>query len=144
MYILGKKRSEEAKTPFYYHGENEDAAMDLSSAEKKVLKPGERDLIFTNFSANIPEENVGLVVPRSGLAIKYGVTVLNAPGVIDPSYRGDIGVLLINHGNNTFEIEKGDRIAQLLVLKREKVKWIIVDNLDKSKRGESGFGDSGI
>ena len=85
-----------------------------------------------------------MVRPRSGLALKYGITVLNTPGCVDSDYRGDVGIILINHGTESFKIEQGDRIAQFIISKVEHVEWDLVDTLDETERGEGGFGHTNI
>ena len=124
-----------------------DAAYDLkASLGEQVIKvyPNSRKLIPTSLHVAIPQGYAGLVMPRSGLAVKFGVTVLNAPGLIDPHYTGDVSVLLINHGDDTFVVRDGDRIAQLMIVKIESVEWQQVDRLDDSDRGDKGFGSSGV
>ena len=108
------------------------------------IVPGERVLIPTGLYLSIPYGYEGQIRPRSGLAIKYGLTVLNSPGTIDADYRGEIKVCLINHGNNTFAIHHGDRIAQIVFSKVEQVQLIEVDKLDDTERGVGGFGHTGI
>lgn len=108
------------------------------------LAPGKRVLIPTGLYLQIPYGYEGQIRPRSGLAIKYGVTVLNTPGTIDSDYRGEICVCLINHDSDTFAIHHGDRIAQLVFTKIEKVQLIEVDKLDDTERGTGGFGHTGV
>ncbi len=129
--------------PEYQHGE-EDAGLDLFSVEDETLLPGEYKLVSTGLSIAIPPGYAGFVYPRSGLALNHGVTVLNADGVIDPGYRGDIGVILINHGTGSFQIQRGDRIAQLIVQQVARVCWQEVENLKSTERGAGGFGHTGI
>lgn len=122
-----------------------DAGMDLRAIEHLELKPFERALVATGLAIAIPEGYAGFVQPRSGLAIKQGVTVLNTPGLIDSHYRGELKVALINlDPNNVFEVNPGDRIAQLVIQKVESVAWNVVDSLDETERGEGGFGSSGV
>ena len=122
-----------------------DAGMDLRAIEHVALAPFERALVSTGLAVAIPEGYAGFVQPRSGLAIKQGVTVLNTPGLIDSHYRGELKVALINlDPNNTFEVNPGDRIAQLVIQKVESVAWNVVDSLDETERGEGGFGSSGV
>lgn len=122
-----------------------DAGMDLRAIEHVTLAPFERSLVSTGLAVAIPEGYAGFVQPRSGLAIKQGVTVLNTPGLIDSHYRGELKVALINlDPNNTFEVNPGDRIAQLVIQKVESVAWNVVDSLDETERGEGGFGSSGV
>lgn len=142
MEIQIKKNHPDAVIPKYAHGSNEDVGMDLVSIESGVLKPDDYRLFKTGISIALPPGRAGRIAPRSGLAYKHGVTVLNADGVIDPGYRGDVGVILINHGEKIFSVAKGDRIAQLIVHKYDKVEWNIVDDLDESKRDTGGFGST--
>jgi len=111
--------------------------------EKIILAPFERKLIPTGLSISIPEGYEAQVRPRSGLSIKYGITVLNSPGTIDSDYRGDIGVILINLSKESYTINLGDRVAQLVFSKYEKIEWGIVSELPDSNRGKSGFGSTG-
>ena len=111
--------------------------------EKIILAPFERKLIPTGLSISIPEGYEAQVRPRSGLSIKNGITVLNSPGTIDSDYRGDIGVILINLSKESYTINPGDRMAQLVFSKYEKIEWGIVSDLTDSNRGKSGFGSTG-
>ena len=108
-----------------------------------ILKPGERKLVKTGLQIELPKGYEGQVRPRSGLAFKKGVTVLNSPGTIDADYRGDIGVILVNHSNEEFIICNGDRIAQLVISKFEKVHWNCSVEINSTARGDSGFGSTG-
>ena len=120
------------------------AGLDVRSAENGLLKPGQFKLITTGLRVEIPYGYEMQVRPRSGLAKNYGITVLNSPGTIDADYRGEIGVILINHGQYDFEIKSGDRIAQLVIAPVERIQWQAVGSLDSStKRGEKGFGSTG-
>lgn len=121
-----------------------DAGADLVSAENVVIGSRERKLVGTGIRVAIPEGYVGLVHPRSGLALKHGITVLNAPGTVDAGYRGEIGVILYNTGFEPFEVNVGDRIAQLVIQKVETAEFEIVDVLKETERGESGFGSTGV
>lgn len=114
--------------------------------ERKVviIFPGGRALVPTNIKTAIPKGYEIQIRPRSGLALKNGITVLNAPGTIDAGYRNFWGVVLVNLSDDVFEIEQGDRIAQAVLHKFEKIEWVDVDDLSDSERGETGFGDSGI
>lgn len=124
---------------------NGDAGIDLRSREDIVLKPFQRALISTGLRVAIPEGYAGYVLPRSGLAIKHGFSLVNAPGLIDSNYRGEIKVIGINlDPDNEFAISVGDRIAQLVVLKTEDILLKPCTTLDETERGESGFGSSGI
>lgn len=108
------------------------------------VDPGGRCLIPTGLHIQLPLEYEAMVRPRSGLALKYGVTVLNTPGCIDSGYTGDVGVIIINHGIEPFYIYQGDRIAQLIVSKVENVEWDLVETLDETERGGGGFGSTKI
>lgn len=108
-----------------------------------TLQPLERALIPTGISIGIPEGYEAEVRPRSGLAVQFGVTVLNAPGTIDADYRGEVKVILINLGSNPFEIRRGDRIAQMVFKKVVRVNWLEVEGLPETERGEGGFGSTG-
>ena len=123
------------------------AGLDLLAAvaaEKEiVLLPGERALVPTGLAVELPEGFEAQVRPRSGLALKDGVTVLNSPGTIDADYRGEIGVILVNHGQRPFSVRRGARIAQHVVQRVEKVSLVRVDELSKSARGPKGFGSTG-
>lgn len=121
-----------------------DAGMDLYAIEEKALNPGEFALIKTGIQLELPEGTEAQVRPRSGLALKHGITVLNSPGTIDAGYRGEIGVVLINHGNEAFQVEKHMRIAQLVIQYVPTVEIEEVDELSNSERGERGFGSSGV
>lgn len=128
--------------PYYQHPQ-EDAGLDLMSRIDLKIKPGERKLVPTGIALAIPTGFVGYINPRSGLALKHGITVLNSDGVIDPGYRGEVGVILINHGSQTFSIKRGDRIAQLIFHCYFPVRWQEVEELPASEREEKGFGDTG-
>lgn len=121
-----------------------DAGYDLYASEDTYIACGERQAVSTGLACAIPRGYVGLVHPRSGLALKKGVTVINAPGTIDAGYRGEIKVLLVNHdANEGVTIARGERIAQLLVQRFETVEWHEVADLPGSQRGHGGFGSSG-
>ena len=121
-----------------------DAGADLTASEPAVLEPGDRVLVPTGISMAIPEGFAGLVLPRSGLAIRSGVTVINAPGLIDAGYRGELRVALINHGREAFGIERGDRIAQLVIVAIERPIYGEVEALEQCVRGDGGFGSAGV
>jgi len=121
-----------------------DAGLDLSAAEAAELAPGEGATIGTGLAIALPEGNAGLVLPRSGLASRHGIGVLNAPGLIDSGYRGEVRVILHNHGSETFRVEPGMRIAQLVVVAVEDVRLVEVDELPATERGEGGHGSSGM
>jgi dUTP pyrophosphatase len=109
-----------------------------------ILAPGERALIPTGFAVELPSGFEGQIRPRSGLALKNGVTVLNAPGTVDADYRGEIGVVLINHGSEPFEISRGARIAQFVVSRTEAIVLSEADELSGTSRGANGFGSTGL
>ena len=119
------------------------AGMDLRAAESLTLKPGARHLVPTGLSIALPQGFEAQVRPRSGLAVKYGITVLNSPGTIDCDYRGEVKVPLINHGQDDFVIARGDRIAQMVIAPVTRISWSEVDRLDDTTRGSGGFGSSG-
>ncbi len=119
------------------------AGLDLRSAESLTLKPGSRALVLTGFAISLAENFEAQVRPRSGLAVKHGITVLNSPGTIDCDYRGEIKVPLINHGVEDFVITRGDRIAQIIIAPVSRVELQEVTKLDESPRDASGFGSSG-
>lgn len=121
------------------------AGMDLRAniTEPIVLKPLQRCLVPTGLSIALPEGYEAQVRPRSGLALKKGITVLNSPGTIDADYRGEIGIILVNLSDADFVIEDGERIAQMVVARYEQVEWEAVETLSETERGEGGFGHSG-
>ncbi|WP_375537760.1 dUTP diphosphatase [Curtobacterium sp. MCBD17_030] len=121
-----------------------DAGADLVSAESFVLAPGERRLVGTGLAIALPDQHVGFVVPRSGLAAKHGITIVNAPGTIDSGYRGEVKVALLNtDATEPYEVRVGDRIAQLIVMPVPRVTFTQVAELPQSARGQGGFGSSG-
>ena len=122
------------------------AGIDLPAAIEgsASIDPGARLLIPTGFAFSIPRTYEGQVRPRSGLALKHGITVLNSPGTIDSDYRGEVSVILVNQGSETFFFERGDRIAQMVFTKVEQVKFEEADELDKSDRGLGGYGSTGL
>jgi dUTP pyrophosphatase len=121
------------------------AGMDLRAnlSKSRILKPLERSIVGTGLFIELPLGFEAQVRPRSGLAAKKGITVLNAPGTIDADYRGEIGVILVNLSNQEFTINNGERIAQLVIAKHERVEWLEVDELTETTRGEGGFGSTG-
>jgi dUTP pyrophosphatase len=124
---------------------SEDAGYDLFAAEQARLEPGERASVGTGIAVAIPEGHAGLVLPRSGLAARHGIALVNAPGLIDAGYRGEIRVLLLNTDREaTFEIEIGDRIAQLVIARVETPGFVETAQLPESERGEAGFGSTGV
>lgn len=121
------------------------AGLDLRAnlSDSVILKPGEWKLIPTGLHMELPIGYEAQVRPRSGLAYKHGITVLNSPGTIDADYRGDVGVILINHSKTEFEIKSGERIAQLVIAKHEQAEWQLVEELGNTDRGAGGFGSTG-
>lgn len=121
------------------------AGMDIRAflQEPVTLKPLERKLIPTGLYLEIPGGYEAQIRPRSGLALKKGITVLNTPGTIDADYRGEVGIILINLSNEEFVIESGERICQMIIASHEKVKWNLAEKLEETKRGEGGFGHTG-
>ena len=122
------------------------AGMDLRASleESIVLKPFQRLVVKTGLFISLQQGYEAQIRPRSGLALKKGITVLNSPGTIDADYRGEIGVILINLSDSDFEINTGDRIAQMIIAKHETIEWEAVDKLDDSVRGDKGFGSTGV
>ena len=145
MKIVNCKIINKSNNPLPNYQTDGASAVDLFANLNQpiFLKPKERKLIKTGICISIPLGFEAQVRPRSGLAIKKGITVLNSPGTIDSDYRGEIGVILINHSNEDFKISNGDRIAQLVLYSYHKIKWQVVDLLDKTKRGSEGFGSTG-
>jgi len=121
------------------------AGMDIRANidEDIILKPFERRLVKTGLFLEIPEGFEAQIRPRSGLAIKNGVTVLNSPGTIDSDYRGEVGIILINLSNEDFIIKDGERICQMIIAKHERAEWVCVEQLIETERGEGGFGHTG-
>lgn len=125
---------------------NASAGMDLRAniTEAILLKPLERAIVKTGLFIELPIGYEAQVRPRSGLAAKKGITVLNSPGTVDADYRGEIGVILVNLSNEEFIVENGERIAQLIIAKHERAEWIAVQELSETDRGEGGFGSTGV
>lgn len=122
------------------------AGFDVYAAVRETihLQPGARALIPTGFALALPQNMEAQIRPRSGLALKKGITCLNSPGTIDADYRGEISVILINHGEETFSINRGDRIAQMVIQYVPSIKWDLVEALPESDRGVGGFGHTGV
>ena len=134
--------SEQARAPKRAHPD--DAGCDLFSAEAARIEPGERASIGTGIAVEIPEGSAGLVLPRSGLAAKHGISVVNAPGLIDAGYRGEVRVLLLNTDRTEpFQVEPGDRIAQLVIVEIGDAEPVETEALTESARGDGGFGSTG-
>jgi dUTP pyrophosphatase len=137
-----KKLHRDALVPRYAHGPDEDAGMDLHSVEDVILAPGEIKLVPTGLAIELPSGYEAQIRPRSGLALKYGITLPNSPATIDPGYRGEIKVIMQNTGQQVFEIQPGERIAQMVIARYEAIEWEEGD-LGESVRGAGGFGSSG-
>ena len=133
----------DAALPLPAYARPDDAGLDLHAAEDVTLKPGGRALVPTGVALAIPPGYAGLVLPRSGLALRHGVTLLNTPGLIDAGYRGEVKVLLVNLGEAAVTLSRGDRIAQLVVQRVEHVTLAPVSELPPSARGTGGFGSTG-
>lgn len=142
MRVKISKCHPDAVLPAYAHGPEEDAGMDLHAVEDVTLAPGVARLVPTGLTLEIPPGYEGQVRPRSGLALKHAITIPNAPGTIDPGYRGEVRVILLNLGAAPYTVHAGDRIAQLIVARYEAVEWDEGD-LAGSTRGAGGFGSSG-
>ena len=134
-------REESALPTQAYEG---DAGLDLSACEEVRLAPGERAVVSTGIAVEIPEGYAGFVQPRSGLAARHGIGIVNSPGLIDSGYRGEVQVVLLNTGSDAFSVEPGMRIAQLVVAPVASVRLVEVDDLAGSERGVKGFGSSAI
>jgi dUTP pyrophosphatase len=128
--------------PAYAHGPGEDAGMDLCAVDAVTLDPGVPRLVPTGLTVEVPPGFEAQVRPRSGLALKHAITIPNAPGTIDPGYRGEVRVIMLNLGAAPYEIHPGDRIAQMIVARYEPVEWV-EEMLADSSRGAGGFGSSG-
>jgi dUTP pyrophosphatase len=142
MKIKIRRISGNAALPEYAHGPREDAGMDLRAVESATLVPGIPLAVATGLTIELPPGYEAQVRPRSGLALKHAITVLNTPGTIDPGYRGEIKVILLNLGRENHEIHPGDRIAQMVVARYEAIEWQ-EGELSESSRGTGGFGSSG-
>ena len=141
MHLSLLKLDKELPTPSRAH--SDDAGLDMYARCPAVLAPGQRAVVATGVAVAIPPGHAGFVTPRSGLAARYGIGVVNAPGLIDAGYRGEIRVVLINHGEEPFEIARGDRIAQLVVVPASVLEVELVGHLEETERGSGGFGSSG-
>ena len=144
METLRYTREPKASDLFFIKAHPDDAAYDLPANEEVIIEPGERKLISTGISIQLPNNAMGMVCPRSGLALKHGVTVLNAPGIIDQNYRGVIGVILFNQGKESFVVARKMRIAQLAIIDVKPTEALLVESLDNTDRGAKGFGSSGF
>jgi dUTP pyrophosphatase len=142
MQIRIQRIHPDAVLPTYAHGPDEDAGMDLRAVEEVTLEPGEPRLVPTGLTIELPAGYEAQVRPRSGLALRHAITSPNAPGTIDPGYRGEIRVILLNLGREVYIVHAGDRIAQMIVARYEPVEWV-EGVLAESQRGSGGFGSSG-
>ncbi len=140
--ILKIQKVADVPTPNYAHPG--DAGMDLYSAEDVLLKPGERKVISSGIKVAVPEGYEAQIRPKSGLALKHGISIVNTPGTIDAGYRGIVGVILINYSKEDYKIEKGSKIAQMVINKIETPEIEEVESLNKTQRGEGGFGSTGL
>ena len=141
MHVTFRRLNQAASVPKAAHPG--DAGFDIAASEAVDLLPGERALVPTGLAIAIPDGYAGLVVPRSGLAIRHGISVVNGPGLYDSGYRGEMRVILINHGTESVHIDVGDRIAQLVIVAIPEVRFQEVEELSDSERGVSGFGSTG-
>lgn len=137
-----KRLRPDVELPSYAHPG--DAGLDLRSADEVTIQPGERAMVGTGFAMALPEGYAAFVQPRSGLAARHGISIVNTPGLIDCHYRGEVKVILINLGKEAFRVKKGDRIAQMVVQRVERVAVTEVEELDETVRGEGGFGSTGL
>jgi dUTP pyrophosphatase len=142
MQIRIQRIHPDAVLPRYAHGPDEDAGMDLIAVEEVTLEPQVPRLVPTGLTIELPPGHEAQVRPRSGLALKHAISMPNAPGTIDPGYRGEIRVILINLGREPYTVHPGDRIAQMIVARYEAVEWV-EESLADSTRGQGGFGSSG-
>jgi dUTP pyrophosphatase len=140
--LLVKISGDSELFPSFAH--EDDAGCDIMAAHDGQIEMQERQLVKTGIFIEVPEGYAAFVHPRSGLALKAGITVLNTPGTIDAGYRGEVGVILYNSGNEAFAYKRGDRIAQLVFQKIEQPTFSIVSSLDESARGAKGFGSTGV
>jgi dUTP pyrophosphatase len=142
MQIKVKRLRADAELPSYTHGPDEDAGMDLRAVEAVTLEPGVPALVPTGLAIELPPGFEAQIRPRSGLALKHAITVPNSPATIDPGYRGEIQVILLNLGRSAYAIHVGDRIAQMVIAEYTRVEWV-EEELGDSGRGSGGFGSSG-
>ncbi len=142
MKIKIKKIEKDAILPHYAH--EGDAGMDVYSCEDCVIKPGERKLVRTGLCFEIPKGYEIQIRPKSGLALNYGITVLNTPGTLDSGYRGELKIILFNTGKEEYKIKKGQKISQIVLSKYEEAEIEEVSELSNTRRGENGFGSTGL
>lgn len=142
MKIAIKRLHPDAQLPVYAHGPDEDAGLDLRAVEAVTLQPGVPALVPTGLAIALPPGFEAQIRPRSGLALKHALTIPNAPATIDPGYRGEIKVIVLNLGREPYEVHAGDRIAQMIIARYEAIEWV-EGELNGSIRGAGGFGSSG-
>ncbi len=142
MRLKIRRLRPDAYLPAYAHGPQEEAGLDLRAVEPAVLAPGHPQAVGTGLAIELPPGFEAQVRPRSGLALKHAITLPNSPGTIDPGYRGEVRIIMLNLGREPYRIEAGDRIAQLIIARYEPVEWEEAD-LSDTARGEGGFGSSG-
>ncbi len=142
MRVKIKRLRPDAFLPEYAHGPEEDAGMDLRAVEDAALPPGEPALVPTGLAIELPPGCEAQIRPRSGLALKHAITLPNSPATIDPGYRGEIRVILLNLGRADYRVHRGDRIAQIVIARYEPVEWE-ESELNHTRRGDGGFGSSG-
>ncbi|MPQ32668.1 dUTP diphosphatase [Clostridium estertheticum] len=142
LNVKVKKINELAILPQYAH--EGDAGLDLFSVEEMIIMPGETVLVHTGIQIELPKDTEAQIRPRSGLALKNSITVLNTPGTIDEGYRGEIGIILINHGKINFRVEMNMKIAQMVIKPVLKVSIVEVEELNSTQRGKGGFGSTGF
>jgi dUTP pyrophosphatase len=142
MKIRVKRLHPDAELPVYAHGPEEDAGMDLRALEDVLLAPHIPSLVPTGLAIELPPGYEAQIRPRSGLALRHAITLPNSPATIDPGYRGEIRVILLNLGTENYQVHRGDRIAQMVFARYEAIEWEETD-LAGSQRGEGGFGSSG-
>lgn len=142
MKLKIKKLNQDAIIPNYAHAT--DSGMDLYSIEDKIIRPGETSLIKTGLKIELPKKTEAQIRPKSGIALKHSVTVLNTPGTIDEGYTGEIQIILINHGKNPYKINKGEKIAQMVVMPVIRVAIQETNDLKDTSRGGGGFGSTGL
>lgn len=142
MTLKVQRLREDAQLPAYAHGPDEDAGMDLRAVEEVVLAPGVPAAVATGIAIELPPGYEAQIRPRSGLALKHAITLPNSPATIDPGYRGEIRVILLNLGREPYRVQAGDRIAQMVISTYIRVDWLEAE-LGDSRRGSGGFGSSG-
>jgi len=142
MKVRVKRLDKELPLPKYETADS--AGLDVRSRESLVLKPGEHKAIGTGLAFSVPKGFEMQIRPRSGLAAKHGISIVNSPGTLDSDYRGELMIILINHSREDFPVNKGDRIAQIVFNKFEQAEWEETEELDKTDRGEGGLGSTGV